>query len=178
MLFGEGDITWDDLEKVTDGYFDGFAKEDCQIKAASDLVEYLTVDNTTSLLVEMLKMKTGDLSDGNTEGKLFRPFYSDGPTKKQLLDMTKRGEMIVIRPVKEPESISTAICKNRTGEVVFLNFLSSITDMSSTFETIFILSSVITLCFHLCIIFHSNYSLISYELSVSPEFGLCGTFFQ
>ena len=116
MLFGEGNITWDDLEKVTDGYFDGFAKEDCQIKAASDLVEYLTVDNTTSLLVEMLKMKTGNLSDGNTEGKLFRPFYSDGPTKKQLLDMTKRGEMIVIRPVSEPESISTAICKNRTGE--------------------------------------------------------------
>lgn len=64
----------------------------------------------------MLKMKTGDLSDGNTEGKLFRTFYSDGPTKKQLLDMTKRGEMIVIRPVKEPESISIAICKNRTGE--------------------------------------------------------------
>lgn len=116
MLFGESNMTWDDLEKVTDGYFDGFAKEDCQIKAASDLVEYLTVDNTTSLLVDMLKMKTGDLSDGNTEGKLFRPFYSDGPTKKQLLDMTKRGEMIVIRPVKEPESISTAICKNRTGE--------------------------------------------------------------
>lgn len=116
MLFGESDISWDDLENVTDGYFDGFAKEDCQIKAASDLVEYLTVDNATSLLVEMLKMKTGDLSDGNTEGKLFRPFYSDGPTKKQLLDMTKRGEMIVIRPVSEPESISTAICKNRTGE--------------------------------------------------------------
>ena len=89
------------------------------------LVEYLLknlatkrspLHNTTSLLVEMLKMKTGDLSDGNTEGKLFRPFYSDGPTKKQLLDMTKRGEMIVIRPVSEPESISTAICKNRTGE--------------------------------------------------------------
>ena len=56
MLFGESNITWDDLEKVTDGYFDGFAKEDCQIKAASDLVEYLTVDNMTSLLVEMLKM--------------------------------------------------------------------------------------------------------------------------
>lgn len=67
MLFGESDITWDDLEKVTDGYFDGFAKEDSQIKAASDLVEYLTVGNTTSLLVEMLKMKTGDISDVNTE---------------------------------------------------------------------------------------------------------------
>ena len=39
MLFGESNITWDDLEKVTDGYFDGFAKEDCQIKAAADLVE-------------------------------------------------------------------------------------------------------------------------------------------
>ena len=81
MLFGESDITWDELENMTDGYFDGFAKENSQIKAASDLVEYLTVDNTTSLLVEMLKMKTGDLSDGNTEGKLFRPFFSDGPTK-------------------------------------------------------------------------------------------------
>ena len=31
MLFGESDITWDELENVTDGYFDGFAKEDCQI---------------------------------------------------------------------------------------------------------------------------------------------------
>lgn len=79
MLFGESDITWDDLEKVTDGYFDGFAKEDSQIKASSDLVEYLTVDNTTSLLVEMLKMKTGDLSDGNThrlwQGKNTRSAY-------------------------------------------------------------------------------------------------------
>ena len=35
MLFGESDITWDELENVTDGYFDGFAKEDCQIKAAA-----------------------------------------------------------------------------------------------------------------------------------------------
>jgi hypothetical protein len=91
MLFGESNITWDELDNMTDGYFDNFAKEDSQTKSAWDLVEYLTVYNTTSLLVEMLKMKTGDLSDGNTEGKLFRPFFSGGPTKKQLLDMTERA---------------------------------------------------------------------------------------
>lgn len=56
------EIVWDDKDQE-DGYFKDISDEDIKLKAASDLVDYLTVDNSNIQMIEMLKMKTGDLTD-------------------------------------------------------------------------------------------------------------------
>ena len=56
------EIVWDDKDQE-DGYFKDISDEDIKLKAASDLVDYLTVDNSNIKMIEMLKMKTGDLTD-------------------------------------------------------------------------------------------------------------------
>lgn len=56
------EIVWDDKDQE-DGYFKDISDEDIKLKAASDLVDYLTVDDSNNQMIEMLKMKTGDLTD-------------------------------------------------------------------------------------------------------------------
>lgn len=112
-MFKEIDL---DTDIEDDGYFNDLVDEDIQFKAACDLVDYLTVDDSNSQMIEMLKMKTGDLTDGKLDGRRFRSSQIERPSKKELLRMASQGEMIVIRPIKEPELISRAVRKNRMGD--------------------------------------------------------------
>lgn len=94
-------IEWEDEKDPN--YADSFFEQDTKWKEAEQLVDYLIDEAATQALIDMLKMKTGDLSDGIPLSKRIGYFKKNPITKTKLRTMSKNRDIVVVRTVPEPE---------------------------------------------------------------------------
>lgn len=94
------DMDFSDSETSDFSYLDQLAKEDTNMLGIIDAIEILTIPEQTNALADMLGLKTGDLSDGQPSGRVFRPAFGVSITKAELRKKAKEGKLAVLRKTK------------------------------------------------------------------------------